>query len=635
MPEFSTFSEFLASGLENSVTEVTISGVLYKQRNAAPLHSDFRHQDSGGDWWSPDYYVVVTAGQSNMVGGAGGAPQVLDPNVMMYDPVSGLVVPSFYGNTRNNLYLPYANELAQTLGRPVLVVQGAVSGSRIDSWLESGTGNNWNALDTSVQAALAQIGQDQVDNFLWLQGESDFPIKTDDFVALLTEFIAQVRSADWAGDAMAMLIGELSREGVHATQNAALQAMELAMRNDALLRFVSSTGLTSTDLNGVHFDGASLVEYGHRFFDELMAILSGTPDAGIANTAPQIDVQAAAPLSLVMYEGEELRLSPDLYFSDAEGDTLWLYGSHNRRSVYFLDNDDGDLVIRPRFDAAGTYTLKIYASDGEVDSAPVNIALTVLDAQPGAKVWDTKFTKEYFSAVDAEAAMAYTSKSRGIDILSDSAMPASHRLVVTQDNLWVRAGADVSGVLELAPTVARVTLVGDAQFDVRGNALANNIYGNEVTNRLRGYEGVDRLYGYGGNDVLHGGGEQDFLYGGDGDDLLNGNNGDDRLYGDAGSDRLDGGLGKNQYWGGEGADVFVFTDGETQCLIRDFSVAEDRVQVDDRAGIDDYADFMAAAAVLSFVTSTTFGVRFTLDGDQLQIFGVTLSQMTADQFLFA
>lgn len=634
MPEFTSFSDFLASGLENSLTEVTISGVVYKHRDAAPLHTDFRYQDTGGDWWSPDYYVVVTGGQSNMVGGAGGAPQVLDPNVMMYDAVSGTVVPSFYANTRNNLYLPYANELSQSLGRPVLVVQGAVSGSRIDSWLESGTGNNWAALDASVRAALAQVGQDHVDNFLWLQGESDFPIKTDDFVALLTEFIGQVRSADWAGDAMAMLIGELSREGVHATQNAALQLMELAMRDDALLRFVSSTGLTSADLNGVHFDGASLIEYGHRFFMDLKEMMDGTPDAGITDTAPYVQLQPGAPLSLVMYEGQEMRLSADQYFADAEGDALWLYGSHNKRSVYFLDDDHGDLVIRPRYDAAGSYTLKIYASDGELDSTTVSISLTVLDAQPGAAIWDTKFTRQYFATADAEGAMTYVSKSRGIDILSQDAMPSGHALTVTQDNLTIRGDASISGDLLFSAAVKRVTLAGDARFDVDGNRLANNIYANDADNSLNGYQGVDRLYGFGGNDLLQGGADQDFLYGGNGNDTVLGSIGDDRLYGDAGDDYLVGGSGKNQYWGGDGADVFVFYNGETQCLIHDFNPAEDHIRIGQRAGITDFDSFMSAATILSFVTASTFGVRFTLSDGQLQLYGITLDQLTSDQFLF-
>lgn len=634
MPEFASFSDFLASGLDNSLTEVTIDGVVYRQRSTQPLHQDYRYQDHSGDWWSPDYYVVVAGGQSNMVGGAGGAPQVLEPDVMMYDAATGTIVPSHYPNARNNLYLPYANELAETLGRPVLVVAGPVSGSRIDTWLESGSGGNWAALDASVQNALALVGQDHADSFLWLQGESDFPIETEDFVALLTELIGQVRDASWAGDAMAMLIGELSREGVHATQNQAMQLMELAMRNDPLLRFVSSTGLTSADLNGVHFDGASLLEYGHRFFTELMEILSGTPDAGIHNTAPYLAVQPDAPLNLTLSEGQELHLSPDLYFADAEGDSLWLYGSQTRRSVYFLDNDHGDLVIRPRFDAAGTYTLRLYASDGELDGPVFNITLTVLDAVPGASVNNTAFTRQYFGAMDAEQALALTPASRGLDILSQAAMPSDAHLTITKDNLSIRGGADVFGTLELSGNARRLTLVGTADFDAVANSLGSTITGNQADNVIYGAEAVDRLSGGGGRDQLLGSGGNDFLYGGDGADVLIGGAGGDRLYGDAGNDLLQGGAGKNQLWGGAGADVFDFSVGETQCLIRDFVATEDLIHISGRAGVNTFAEFLAESTVLSFTTSQTFGVRFTIDGDQLQLFGVTLAELTADRFLF-
>lgn len=634
MNEFATFGDFLNSGLQGSVNAVSIGGVIYRQRDAAPMHQDYRYQDGAGKWWSPDYYVIVAGGQSNMVGGADGAPQVLDPDVMMYDFASGTVRPSFYANSRNNLYLPMANELSEQLGRPVLVVSGAVSGSRIDTWLESGTGNNWARLDAAVSAALAQVGQDHVDSFLWLQGESDFPISTPDFVSLLTEFIGQVRSTSWAGDAMAMLIGELSREGVHATQNQAMQVMELAMRNDALLRFVSSTGLTSQDLNGVHFDGPSLVEYGHRFFSELMEILDGTPDAGIGNTAPYLAVQPGAPTSLTLSEGEELRLSPELFFADAEGDDLWLYGSQSRRSVYFLDNDSGDLVIRPRYDAAGSYTLRLYASDGELDGPLHYLTVTVLDATPGVRVWNTTFTKEYFGARDAETAMAMTPKSRGLDITSQSVMPLDGSLDVTKDNLAIRGGADVSGLLVMSGTARTLTLAGSAAFDVLAGSNAVTVKGNLADNVLTGGSAVDRLYGGDGNDLLLGGGGSDYMYGDGMADTLVGEVGDDRLYGGSGNDMLIGGVGKNQSWGGAGEDVFVFSVDEKQCLIRDFVAAEDQILVQGFAGVTSYSSLLAESDVLSFRTSSVYGVRFTIDGDQLQIYNVTLADLTADRFLF-
>ncbi|QLQ17471.1 MAG: hypothetical protein HZT43_18220 [Exiguobacterium profundum] len=92
---------------------------------------------------------------------------------------------------------------------------------------------------------------------------------------------------------------------------------------------------------------------------------------------------------------------------------------------------------------------------------------------------------------------------------------------------------------------------------------------------------------------------------------------------------------QNQYRGGSGADVFVFSAGEQQGLVYDFAAGEDFIRIDGRSGVTDYASFLAEATVLSFSTAQAFGVRFTIDGDQLQLFGVHLADLTADRFLFA
>ena len=632
MPAYSSFADFLASNPSDSVTEVTIDGVLYRQRDSQPLHQDFRYQDQNGIWWSPDYYVVVAAGQSNMVGAGSGGDQTTDPDVMVYNPETGQIEAWHYPNARNNLYVPFANDIAQSLGRPVLVVQGAVSGSRIDSWLDTGSGVNWDALDTDVRAALAQIGQDHVDSFLWHQGESDYPLAPTTYAALMTAFIAQVRGSDWAGDAMAVLVGELSREGVNSAQSQALQLLEQSLSGDNLLRFVSSTGLNAFDSVGVHFDGDALVDFGHRFFAALQDILTGTPVP--ADTAPYLDIKPGAPVSLVLHEGEALRLSPDLFFSDAEGDDLWLYGALGRRAPYFLSNDAGDLVVQPGFDAAGTHVLYVYASDGQLDGARHAITLTVLEAQPGASIGTNTFGRLLSSWATAEEAMSAITASRGLDVLSAGAMPQDHALAVTKDNLTIRGGAGVFGALELAPTILRLTLAGDAAFSVLGNDLANFLTGNSAANRLEGAAGDDRAYGGLGDDLLLGGDGKDLLSGDDGDDRLVGGAGDDRLLGGAGDDRLVGGPGRDQYTGGDGADVFVFAAGTGTCIIQDFQAGADRIELSGRDGIDSVAEFLAAATVRSFVTSATWGLRLTIDGDQLLLYHAALSDLTADNMIF-
>lgn len=633
MLAYSSFDEFLADGSAGDVDEVMIGGVIYRQRQSQPQHQDFRYQDGDGDWWSPDYFVVVVAGQSNMVGAGTGGDLTTDPDVMVYNPETGQIEPWRYPNARNNLYIPFANDIAQSMGRPVLVVQGAVSGSRIDSWLETGSGVNWDALDADVRAALAQVGQDHVDSFLWHQGEGDYPLAPTTYAALLTAFIAQVRGADWAGESMAILVGELSREGVNSAQNVALQQLEQSLSGDALLRFVSSVGLTAFDTVGVHFDGESLVAFGHRFFDALRDILEGTPVP--ADTAPYLDVKPGAPVTLVMHEGETLHLSADLFFSDAEGDALWLYGALGRRAPYFLDGDGGDLVLRPGYDATGTHTLYVYASDGQLDGPRFALTLTVLDAQPGASIGTNTFGRLLSSWATAEEAMAAITASRGLDVLSAAAMPSDHALEVTRDNLTIRGGAGVFGTLALAPAILRVTLAGEAGFAVEGNGLANYLTGNAGNNVMRGGAGNDRAYGGVGDDLLQGDGGADQLYGGDGDDGLLGGAGDDKLYGGLGGDRLEGAAGRDQCYGGAGADTFVFTVGDGACYVQDFVAEEDRIEIAGRAGIDSVDSFLSAATVQSFATSTTWGLRLTIGGDQIVLYHVALADLTPDTMVFA
>lgn len=635
MAEFQTFSDFLASGLETSLTEVSVSGVTYRLRDAQPLHADYRHQDSAGHWWSPDYLVVVAAGQSNMVGAASGGEKALDPNVMTYNLATGTITASSYlGNGgRNNLYIPFANELSQSTGQPVLVIAAPVSGSRIDSWLLSKTGANWLALDAAVTQALALIGQDHVDSFLWHQGEGDYPLSTATYSALMTTLIGQVRGAAWAGDAMAVLVGELSREGVNAAQNQALQALELAMAGDPLLRFVSSTGLNSADADGVHFDGPSLVAFGHRFFQALTDILQGNPVP--ADAAPVLALAPDAPSLVTVVEGQELRLSADLFFSDPDGDDLWLYGAVVKRQPHFLASENGDLVLRPGYEAAGTHQVQIYASDGQLDSLRHTITVTVLDAVPGASLTTFDFSRVLASHFTAELAMAAAAKSRGIDILEATALPVDRPLDVIWENMAIRGAAGVEADLVLAAPILKLTLAGAADFDVTGNALANYLVGNTGDNLLTGVQGNDRLFGNDGSDDLQGNAGADSLYGGDGDDILWGGVDADKLYGGGGADRLIGGAGKNSLYGGEDSDVFVFTPGEIQCLVQDFEVGQDRVEVSGRAGIVDFDSLMSVARLQSFATSATFGVRLTIEGEQLMLYRVTAADLSADMFLFS
>lgn len=112
-------------------------------------------------------------------------------------------------------------------------------------------------------------------------------------------------------------------------------------------------------------------------------------------------------------------------------------------------------------------------------------------------------------------------------------------------------------------------LTGTADVNLTGNGLANRLTGNA------------------GNNVLDGG---------SGNDVLDGGLGNDTLIGGAGNDTLTGGAGQ---------DVFAFSGTFNQDTIRDFSVANDRLDlrslgIDSAAELAPYASNSGSNLVLNF-----------------------------------
>jgi hypothetical protein len=606
LPSYADAAAFLASPPPAGTTAVSIGGVVYEARAAEPPHADHKLRDAGGQWWSPDYLVVAAAGQSNMVGGRTGGDTTLSGNVMIWDAANAEVDRFAYVGGRNNLYLPFAEELAAETGRPVLVVARPVSGSRIESWMEGAA--NWEALERDIAAALAAVGQDGVDAVLWHQGEANSTMATATYIAHVEALVAQVRGASWGGAETAVLIGELSREGRHQAQNAALQILELT-ETDPFLAFVSSVGLTSAERDGVHFDGPSLVAFGLRYFDAWAEMIAGTPAP--PNTAPILGAAAPTGLHLTLVEGQTLWLPMDGWFADAEGDDLWHYGTVSRRSVALIEPGPGGLWLNPGFDAAGTHTLRIYASDGELDGAALFVTVTVLDAAPGVSIFsNSSFTTLTAQAATLAAAQVGLAANRGIEILSQAAL-APGGDVVRVEALTLRAGDGIAGTLTLAEPATRLTLQGEARLDVVGNGRDNLIHGNEAGNRLTGEAGRDRLHGNGGDDLLIGGA------------------GDDQLNGGAGQDRLIGGAGRDQVWGQGGADVFVFEAGGGDLRVIDFADGLDRIEI---AGF--HLAGLEALLAAARETQSSTGLTIQIGADRLILDGMTLAQLSADDVVF-
>ena len=99
--------------------------------------------------------------------------------------------------------------------------------------------------------------------------------------------------------------------------------------------------------------------------------------------------------------------------------------------------------------------------------------------------------------------------------------------------------------------------------DATGDTLISveNIEGSNLGDMLFGNEGVNTFKGLEGNDTLSGGGGNDLLFGNQGDDVIIGGVGNDRLF------------------GGVGADLFAFTFGDGNDIIRDFVASKDAISI--------------------------------------------------------
>lgn len=144
-----------------------------------------------------------------------------------------------------------------------------------------------------------------------------------------------------------------------------------------------------------------------------------------------------------------------------------------------------------------------------------------------------------------------------------------------------------------------------------------------------GGAGDDLLLGGTGNDDLSGGAGKDNLIGGRGADNLSGGADDDRLLGGQDNDRIEGGTGNDVLFGQGGDDLFVFSTGDGEDKVIGFDRAGDDSVALSVAGIASFADVLGAA--------TGFANRVELDfggGDMLKLTGVTLADLTADDFSF-
>lgn len=434
-------------------------------------------------------------------------------------------------------------------------------------------------------------------------------------LALLDE---AVDSGAWGATEMRAFLDTLDLNDFIRNSGTTLAALSDGLAHDPLLSALAQSGLTTSFFSGTRIAPEALTAAA----EALTAWLS-LPE----NHAPQ--PTGLAPTAVTLAEGAGLTLHLADYFTDIDDDALTFTVTSALGTLPFQVTPAGDLLLAPGFASAGFHGLMLTASDGET-TATLALDVNVTEAGAATRLTTLDFSRVLGQAETFAEALSLTAKSRGIDILDQTALgDGNHTIAV--DNLALRAGAGIHGSFTLAEPARVLTLRGMGDFSVTGNAGANVVYGGGGDETMFGGSANDQLYGEAGDDALYGGTDADKLWGGTGADSLYGGTGDDQLMGGDGDDYLRAGGGRDQAYGGAGADVFDFRAGDGQLQIRDLQTGMDLIHIEGLAGVTDLTSFLAAATV------TTVGdqLRLTVGSDQLVLVGMTLAGLSADLFDFA
>ena len=189
---------------------------------------------------------------------------------------------------------------------------------------------------------------------------------------------------------------------------------------------------------------------------------------------------------------------------------------------------------------------------------------------------------------------------------------------------------------------------GEGDDVLRGGEGSDQLIDSSGANLLAGEAGDDMLVHYSEGGVLTGGAGNDIMSGGVGRDVLQGGAGNDILVGDlsstiGGNDVVIGGEGDDFMSGGLGADTFVFETGAGSDVIATLDIDFD-TQTATAAGQDFDVDadiirlvgfeFSNEADALAQFTDTAEGAVFSADGTDIQLFGVQVADLTADNIEF-
>ncbi|WP_436397730.1 DUF4214 domain-containing protein [Roseobacter sp. S98] len=243
-----------------------------------------------------------------------------------------------------------------------------------------------------------------------------------------------------------------------------------------------------------------------------------------------------------------------------------------------------------------------------------------------------------------------------------TALPSTISAADSADGLILSYGSGSTVTLEglttadlIAPEVIQGT-TGSDLIDV-SYVDASGISVNDTGQIIYGDRGHDTIFAGTGDDIIHGGRQHDTIHAGDGDDTVygdngrdtvylgagndlfvdnnqSGNNARDTVYGEAGNDVLQGGGGDETFSGGIGndtltggadADTFVFTTGDGNDTITDFTLGVDVIRFEG-TGLG-FADLT--------ITDSAGDAVVDYGSDQIELSGILASSLTSDNFTFA
>lgn len=302
----------------------------------------------GPDWWKHDkqfprrnqgvkvpkdrskFHLFLLAGQSNMAGRGRIESQdfTRDPRIVCLDETNTwqiAVDPLHFDKPKVvgvGLAKSFAVDYAKAHpGVTVGLIPCAAGGSPIDSWQPGGYHDQTKShpYDDAIARTKLAMKDGVLMGILWHQGESDSkPELSETYATKLQQLVERFRQ-DLGENSLPFVAGQLGQfperdENEHRKRvNESLRSLPNRVPNTA---FVSSDRLVHGG-DGVHFDSASLREFGRRYFAALESMVHAS--TGPKDVARPVTSRAVSPTYSNVAYGEHERNVLDFWQAAGDG----------------------------------------------------------------------------------------------------------------------------------------------------------------------------------------------------------------------------------------------------------------------------------------------------------------------------